>query len=96
MGQERDQCVASVEVPLVMLQVVVREQHLGNAQIEASKELLVNGHQPRLADRGTGLQLRQVARPPLKTQYSHARPDCAGRHEHDFFAGLPLFRSLRY
>src|SRR3989442_690652 len=38
-------------MPFVMLQILVGEQDLCDAQIEARKELLVSGHEPRLADR---------------------------------------------
>ncbi len=77
MTEERDQGIARVEVALVMLQVIVRQKQLRDGQIESAEQLFVRGHEPGLADGGTGLQLGQIVGPLLMAERAHARADCA-------------------
>src|SRR5262249_55063756 len=93
--QKRDQSVARVEVALVVFQVVVREQHLGDAKIEFVEKCFVGGHEPRLADGGTRLKFREVGRSLFKAERAHARADSAGTDQYDFLSGLPLRGDLR-
>ena len=95
-AEQRDQRVAGVEMAFVMFQVVVREQDLGDGQAVRAEELLVDRHEPRLADRGAGLQFGQVARALFVAQRAHARADGARGDQHDFSARLALLGDLRH
>ena len=77
---------AGVEMPLVMLQIVVREKHLGDALARFAEELFINGHQAGLPDRGAGLQFRRFRRPFFMSQNAHARAHRAGADDDDFLA----------
>jgi len=52
------------------------------------KQLVVSSHEPRLADGGTGLFLREFRRTRLITERTHAGTDCATGDDDDFLAGF--------
>jgi hypothetical protein len=84
--EQRDQRAAGVEVALVMFQVVVRQENLGDAKAGLGEEPFVQGHQARLADGGAGLQLGKFGGPFGEAQNAHARPHRAGADDDDLFA----------
>ena len=96
MAQERHQRVAGIEMAFVMLQVIVREQDLGDGQVMRAEQLLVDRHEPRLAHRRASLQLRQIARPLVVAQRPHARAHGARGDEHNLPARLALLGHLRH
>ena len=59
MVQEGDQRIARVQVALMVLQVFVREQNLGDMQALFGEQFCIIGHQPRLPDGGAGLEFGQ-------------------------------------
>ena len=82
--EQCDERVARIEMTFVMLEIIVREQHLRDAQIVRGEKFFVNGHEPRLADGGAGLQFSRVGRPFFIAERAHAGADCAGGDEHNF------------
>src|SRR3954464_7254024 len=86
--------VPRVQMPLVMLQIFMGKQDLRDREIKRAKELLVSGHQPRLANRSAGLQFRKVTRPLRMAEDPHAGTDRSRRNEHDLPPRLPLPRNL--
>ena len=95
-GQQRDEGVAGVQMPVVVLEVVVREQHLGDGQLVFREELFVGGHQPRLADGGARLEFGELLGALGVAEDAHAGPDRAGGNEDDLAAGFPLGGHLRH
>ena len=59
--QQGQQGVARVEVPVVMLQIIMRQQYLGHVQVEAGEEFFVHGHETRLPYRRARLQLGEFS-----------------------------------
>src|SRR5947209_16083549 len=70
--EQRDQCVASIEVPFVMFQIVMREEDLRHMQIEIGEESFVSRHQPGLPHCGASLQLCQLRRASLVSEHAHS------------------------
>ena len=94
-AQQGDERVAGVEMALMVFEVVVREQHLGDVQAVPREQFCVGGHEPRLADGGAGLQFGEFGRALVQSQRAHARADGAGGDDHDFPASLALPGDLR-
>ena len=78
-----------------MLEVLVREQHLRDAQVVTGEQVRVNRHQPRLANCGAGLKFGKFVRALLVAERTHASAHCAAGDEHDFTSSLALFGHLR-
>ena len=74
---------------LVMFEIVVGQQDLGNAEAGLGKKLFVSRHQPGLADGGAGLQLRKFRRPFFVAQCAHACTHRARRDNDDLFSQRP-------
>jgi len=83
-------------VTVMVLEIVVSQQDLGNRKTESAKKFFVSGHEPGLADRSAGLQLRQIVWPLLMSERAHARANRARGDQHDFPAGVALGRDLRH
>src|ERR1700756_5631356 len=71
---------------LVMFQVIVGEQHLGDMQVVLGKKLVIGGHQPGLAHGGTGLFFGELGGACLVAQRAHARPHRAAGDQDDLLA----------
>ena len=94
-AEQRDERVARVEVALMVLEVVVREQHLRDVQVVRGKKFFVNGHEPRLADGGARGERGGLGRAFFKAERAHARADRAAGDEHNLLAGLAQRGDLR-
>ncbi len=76
---------------LVVFEVVVGEQHLGDVQAVLREKLLVNRHEPRLADGGAGLELGELAGPLLVAEHAHA----SGCFRLSVSTPVPTFTTMR-
>ena len=94
MAQQSNQCVACVEVALVMFEVLMRQQNLCNGESKGGEKTFVSGHQSGLADRGTGQQFGQVCWSAIVSECPHTCTHRARGNEDYFFAGLALLRNL--
>ena len=88
--KQRDKGIAGVEVAVLVLEVVVRKEHLGDLHVVSGKQFRVGGHKLRLANGGAGLQVGQVGGALVHSEHAHAGADGAGRHDNDLPAGLAL------
>ena len=86
--------MARVEMAFMMFEIFVRQQDLGDLQVVSGEELLVGGHEARLADGGAGLELFESAGAFIKTEHAHAGTDCTGRDDDDLMAGFAQCRDL--
>ena len=82
-----------MEVPRPVIREFLLRLRDGEAVLR--EEIFVGRHQPRLADGGARLQLREFLGARLKSQHAHARADRARGDEHDLAAGLALRGHLR-
>ena len=83
-------------MPGVVGQVVVGQKHLSHRLVVVAEERLVQSHQPRLPDRGTGLSFGQTPRTPIITEHSHAGPDGSRGDYYDLVACRPESGDLRH
>src|SRR5258706_284568 len=79
-GQQRFQCVAGVKMPFAVLEVVVREEDLRNAEAVFAERGIVERHQFPLPNRGGGLEFVQLFGTHLEAEFSHAGSNRARRH----------------
>ena len=63
MIQEGDESIPGIEMAIVVFQVVMRQQHLRNMEVEHREKLPVGRHEPGLSDCGAGLEVGQLSRP---------------------------------
>src|SRR5439155_6170024 len=76
--QQRRQRVAGVEMPVAVLEIIVREKNLRDRDSALAETLVVKRHQLALADGRTRLQLMEMFWALLKPERSHAGRDGAG------------------
>ena len=96
MAEEPDESVASVEVAIVVLEIVVSQQNLGNRKTKNAEKLFVGGHEARLADGGARLQFGEVRWAFLMAERTHPGAYGTGADKNNFFAGLALLGNLRH
>ena len=94
MMQQGDECVAGVQVPIMVFEIFVGQENLGDGEAERAEHLLVEGHEPGLTYCRAGLKLREFVGTTRVTEGSHAGPHRARRDQHHFLAALALFRNL--
>ena len=80
------QRVPHVQVAGPAVEVLVREQELGGVAAVPAQALVVGPDQVRLADRGGGLELRQVVGPSLQAELADPRADGARADQGDLAA----------
>ena len=86
--EERAQREPRREEAPAIAEVVVGEQHLPDLDAVRTERVLPVLHQPRLPDRGRGLQARQLGRASRELEPRHAERDRTRRHDHDLDAAL--------
>ena len=82
-GVER---VPHVQVAGTAVEVFMGQQELCGVPAVPAQALVVGADQVRLADRGGGLELRQVVGPAVHAELAHARADGAGADQRDLAA----------
>ena len=75
--EEADECVAGVQMALVMFEVGVREENLGDVEIVFGEKLFVSGHQARLAEGGAGLKFGEFGGTFGVAEKAHSGADSA-------------------
>ena len=96
MVQKSDESIAGIEMAIVVFQVVVRQQHLRNMEVERSEQLPVSRHEPGLSDGGAGLEIGQLSWSFFVIQRAHAGRDRPRGHEDNFLARLALGGDLAH
>ncbi len=86
MLEKLEHAVAGVEVALAVLEVVMGQQDLSDAALFAGKELVIGGHEARLADGGGHLEGGQVVRALFHAEGLEAAGDGAGGDDDDVAA----------
>ena len=77
-------------MPILVLKIVMREEHLGNLQVVPRKKLSVSRHESRLANCGAGLQVGEIGRALGHVQHTHAGTHRAGGHDNHLPASFAL------
>lgn len=92
--EEGEEGVAGVEVAVVIGEVGVGEEDLGDGEAELLEEVAVEGHEAGLADGGAGLELVELGGAAGEAEDAHAGADGTGGDEDDLAAGAALFGQL--
>jgi hypothetical protein len=82
------QRVPGIQEPPAVLQVAVRQQHLGNAHIELPEEALIQSHETYLADCCCRLFQGNEPGPLSEAQFAHAGSNRAGRNQYKIAPAL--------
>ncbi len=82
-GEKR---LPGVQVPFLVFEIVVGEQHLRDADAVRAQQPVIGGHQLHLPGGGAGLETFQGLGSPGETQHAHAGADRAGADQHDLEA----------
>ncbi len=76
--EQRPQGCAQVFVPERVAKIILGEEHLRDAASETVERIVVERHQPRLANRGAGLHLFERRRAFRQTESLDAKTDRTG------------------
>jgi hypothetical protein len=79
-----------------MLQIVMRQQNLGDVQRKFAEQFFVSRHQSRLANGGARLRFGKFSRTFRVAKNAHSRADRARSHDDNFLAFFAQRRGLRY
>ena len=72
--EQRVQRVTHVEVARPAVKILVGQEQLGGVPSVSAQAVVVGADQVGLANRGGGLELRQIIRPALPSKLSHPAP----------------------